>query len=73
MMRQEREGERYLYQAWYNDGSEHGFPYCDFESAHQEALENNGDEVEQLVWYNRDDYNDGKEADEWNIVWKRGE
>ena len=43
-----------------------------YDEAFKYAMENNSVEaIEETVWYYRDDYNNGCEADEINTVWSR--
>ena len=66
-MRDENIVERF--QVWYGD--DHGYLCYDYEDALKEAKENGGDEIEKLTWFNEDDYEDGKPADVFKVVWRK--
>ena len=68
----EDNGGRYIFKVWKNgdyvDGNDDIMSYDD---AFELLKENNADEIEALIWYSEDDYNDGWFADDFMTVYRR--
>lgn len=58
------------YQVWY--GFDHGDLVNDYNDALKEAIENDGDEIEELIWDSEKSYEEYKPADQFKIVWRKG-
>lgn len=57
------------YQVWV--GNDHSDLFDSFEDAFEWALNNNGTEIEKLIWYTEESYLNYELADEFETVWKR--
>ena len=66
------DNEVFRYLVYDNDyqSSNEAKVFTSYEKAINYAVNHNSYEVEQLIWYNKKDYNNRKEADKFKSVWK---
>lgn len=57
------------YQVWFTN--DHTDLFEDFEDAYAFAIENNGIEIEKLIWNNEEDYSNYAMADDFITVWRK--
>lgn len=57
------------YQVWV--GNDHSDLFDSWEDAFNWALENNGTEIEKLIWNSEESYNNYEPADEFEPCWSR--
>lgn len=61
------------YYVWKDDEHADADGFWDYEDALEFAKEIDADEIEKTCWYSEEAYENGEPADEFVVVWKRGD